>query len=85
MPKMKDLAINGGKPVHTKPWRDGDFHIPQELKALEKLLSGPALPMARGPAVMAYREQLQKFYGVKHAVPVSSGSAALHVALYAAG
>lgn len=85
MPKMKDLAINGGKPVHTKPWRDGDFHIPQELKALEKLLSGPALPMARGPAVMAYRDQLQKFYGVKHAVPVSSGSAALHVALYAAG
>jgi len=85
MPKAKDLAINGGRPVYTKPWRDGDFHFPQEIDALKKLLSGPALPMARGPAVMAYREQLQKFYGVKHAVPVTSGSAALHVALYAAG
>ena len=85
IPDKSDLAINGGKPVHAKPWRTGPFHIPQEIAALQKLLSGPALPMARGPAVMAYREQLQKFYGMKHAVPVTSGSAAIHVALHAVG
>jgi len=41
--------------------------------------------MARGPAVMAYRQQLQEAYGMRCAVPVSSGSAAIHVALHAAG
>ena len=85
IPEKSDLAINGGKPVHARPWRDGDFHVREEIRALEKLLEGPALPMARGPAVMAYRRQLQDVYGMKHAVPVSSGSAAIHVALHAVG
>lgn len=83
--KRSDLAINGGRPVHAKPWRTGPFHFRAELAALEKLLSGPALPLARGKAVMAYREALQKLYGMKYAVPTSSGSAAIHVALAAAG
>jgi dTDP-4-amino-4,6-dideoxygalactose transaminase len=83
--RRQDLAIEGGRPVHTRPWRTGSFHLADELRALEKLLAGPALPMARGPAVMAYRAQLQQVYGMKYAVPVSSGSAALHVALHAVG
>lgn len=84
-PKKSDLAINGGKPVHTKPWRTGPFHFAAEVAALKKLLSGPALPLARGRAVMAYREALQRLYGMKYAVPTSSGSTAIHVALFAAG
>jgi len=82
---VKELAINGGKPTHTKPWRTGPFHIPEELRILEKVLAGPALPMARGPRITALREQLQDVYGMRYAVPVSSGSAAIHVALFAAG
>ncbi|MDA0747420.1 MAG: aminotransferase class I/II-fold pyridoxal phosphate-dependent enzyme, partial [bacterium] len=84
-PQKTDLAIHGGKPVHSKPWRNGSFHFTQEVAALKKLLSGPALPLARGKAVMAYREALKKQYGMKYAVPTSSGSAAIHVALAAAG
>ena len=83
--KSTDLAINGGKPVHVRPWRTGPLHHAAELAALKRLLSGPQLPMARGAAVMAYREQLQDLYGVKYAIPTSSGTAALHVALSAAG
>jgi len=85
MPGAKELAINGGKPVNAKPWRDGPFHFKVELEALERVLSGPQLPLARGKWVMAYRDQLQELYGVKYAVPVSSGTAAIHVALFAAG
>lgn len=84
-PKLSDLAINGGKPVHTRPWRTGAFHFGEELAALEELLSGPALPLARGRAVMAYRQELQELYRMKYAVPTSSGSTAIHVALFAAG
>ena len=82
---MQELAYHGGPQSHTKAWRSGPFHVGAELKALEKLLHGPALPMARGPAVMALRGQLQDLYGMKYAVPVSSGSAAIHVALDAVG
>ena len=83
--REQDLALNGGKPSHAKPWQTGPFHHPDEVEALGKLLCGPALPMARGPAVMAYRQQLQEAYGMPYAVPVSSGSAAIHVALSAVG
>ena len=79
------LAVDGGKPVHTQKWRTGAFHFAEELAALEELLSGPALPLARGRAVMAYRQELQERYGMKYAVPTSSGSTAIHVGLFAAG
>ncbi len=84
VPKASDLAIHGGRPVHSRPWRTGPFHFSAEIEALKKLLSGPALPLARGKAVMAYREGLQKLYGMKYAIPTSSGTAAIHVALAAA-
>ncbi|MBT3345606.1 MAG: DegT/DnrJ/EryC1/StrS family aminotransferase [Gemmatimonadetes bacterium] len=84
-PARNDLAIHGGTPVHTSPWRDGPFHYGSELKALEKVLAGPKLPLARGKWVMAYREQLTKLYGAKYAIPTSSGTTAIHVALFAAG
>jgi len=83
--KRSDLAIHGGKPIHTRPWRTGAFHFAAEVEALKKVLAGPALPLARGTAVMAYRERLQKVYGMKYAVPTSSGTTAIHVALFAAG
>ncbi len=85
LPGMNDLAIHGGPPLHDKPWRDGPYHYRAELKALEKVLSGPKLPLARGKWVMAYREQLQQLYGMRYAVPTSSGTTAVHVALFAAG
>ena len=83
--KPEELAANGGRPVNNRPWRTGKFHFPQEITALRKVLSGPALPLAGGDAVTAFRRQVQEAYGVKHAIPVSSGTTAIHVALHAAG
>ncbi len=54
---MKELAINGGKKLHDKQWSTGAFHIREEIEVLQQVLSGPALPMARGPRVMGLREQ----------------------------
>ncbi len=84
VPKKTDLAMYGGRPVHSRPWRSGPFHFSAEIEALKKVLSGPALPLARGQSVMAYREALQELYGMKYAIPTSSGTAAIHVALAAA-
>jgi perosamine synthetase len=79
------LAIEGGPKAHTKPWSTGAYHLTSEVAVLRKVLSGPALPLARGKYVMAYREALKELYGAKYAVTTSSGSAAVHVALAAAG
>ncbi len=81
----RTLAIDGGTPMHRAPWRDGPFHHSAELRVLEKVLSGPKLPLARGKWVMAYRQHLQDLYGMKYAIPTSSGTTAIHVALFAAG
>lgn len=79
------LASEGGKPVRTAPWSVGPFHFQAELKALARTLSGPALPLALGPQVMAYRELLKKTYRSKYVVTTSSGTTAVHVALAGAG
>jgi len=85
IPKKSNLAVNGGTPAYGKPWRDGPFHFRTELKELERVLAEPKLPLARGKWVMAYRQELQELYGMKYAIPVSSGTAAVHVGLFAAG
>ncbi len=71
------------RPVRTKPWTTGPFHFHPEARAAARVLSGPARPLARGAENMALREELSALYGAKHALPLSSGSAALHVALAA--
>jgi perosamine synthetase len=79
------LAVDGGPKAYARPWRTGAFHLTSEVRVLQEVLSGPALPLARGKYVMAYRRALTELYGAKYAVTTSSGSAAIHVALAAAG
>ncbi len=73
------------RPVRTKPWTTGPFHHSAEVRAVAKVLAGPAQPLARGPENMKLRENLCELYGVRYALPLSSGSAAIHVALAALG
>ncbi len=81
----KRLAINGGAPVRKGPWSEGPFHFTEEAGALRRVLSGPCLSLAMGENVLGFRERIKETYGVKHVVTASSGSAAIHVALKAAG
>ncbi|MBV1691286.1 DegT/DnrJ/EryC1/StrS family aminotransferase [Novosphingobium sp. G106] len=50
---------------------------------LEKLFQASAFCL--GPWAVAFEKQVAEYLGVKHAIAVSSGSAALHVATIAAG
>ena len=54
-----------------------------DIAAVVDVLKGDWLTM--GPAVSAFEESLADYAGVKHAVTFSSGTAALHGAMYAAG
>ena len=54
-----------------------------DINAVVNVLKGDWLTM--GPTVSAFEEALASYAGVKHAVTFSSGTAALHGAMYAAG
>ena len=54
-----------------------------EIDAVNRVLSTPHLSM--GPAVTQFEKMLSDFLGVKYAVAVSSGTAALHLAMTALG
>jgi len=78
------LAIAGGKPVRSRPlpyarqWVDED-----DIRAVAEVLRGDWL--TTGPAVGEYERAFAAYVGAKRAVAVSSGTAALHAAVFAAG
>lgn len=87
---MSKLAVLGGEPVRKKPFPPHPIITKNEIVAVNKVLKSGKLStfhssFAGGEKVKEFEESLAKFNGVKHAIVVNSGTAALHVALAAAG
>jgi len=86
---MKEkLAEEGGKPVR----KDVLNFVPtaadlgkEEIDAVMQVLSSGKLSQLASEKVSEFEQAFAKYYGVDHAVAVSSGTTALHVALAAAG
>ena len=78
-----NLAMNGGKPVRTKPFDMGKKHSLAEWRALKPIFARGSIPMTRGPEVMKLRAMFCQRFGMKYAVTASSGTAAIHTALAA--
>jgi dTDP-4-amino-4,6-dideoxygalactose transaminase len=78
------LAINGGQPARkdflflTKPW------IGQEERD-EVLDTLNGMWLSRGPKVTQFEDEFKAYVGTKHAVAVSSCTAALHCSVVCAG
>jgi dTDP-4-amino-4,6-dideoxygalactose transaminase len=64
------------------PLADIDFG-PEESAAVQQVLDSGWLTM--GPATQAFEEEFASYLGVKHAIAVTNGTAALHLACLAAG
>lgn len=88
------LAINGGTPVRQRHWPrfdKGDVDVnDREMEAVRRVLGKKLLFRydTRGMGeteVGRFEEALQDYFGVKHALAVSSGTAALTVSLMAIG
>lgn len=80
------LAIDGGKPVRTKPFPPRVMMDQREVKAvMELMVAGTRGPQRferyGGVHVDAYEREFAKYYGVKCATAMSSGTAAIHAAL----
>ncbi|SHH83231.1 UDP-4-amino-4,6-dideoxy-N-acetyl-beta-L-altrosamine transaminase [Clostridium grantii] len=78
------LAINGGKPIRETFLSYGRQWIDEEdINSVVEVLKGDYL--TTGPYVKAFEEAVANYVGAKYAVAVSNGTAALHMACYAAG
>ena len=82
---MSALAIDGGTPVRSTkpPIVETDVFEEEELQAL--LAVARQKKLRRAEAAAEYEKALAEWFGVKHAIAVSSGTTSLHIALAAFG
>ena len=81
---MEKLAIDGGIPVRIKePIVETDVFEQEEFDALMEVANSKKL--RRAEAALEYERTIAEWFGVKHAIAVSSGTTALHIALAAFG
>ena len=81
---VEKLALEGGKPVRRT--RFPEYHAivdEREIRAVTRVLKSGT--WRRGPAVEQFEHDLRIHFRVKHALAVSNGTAALHVAMAALG
>ena len=81
---MSKLAIHGGPKAKPTPYNRPSKYGDDELAELKQAIESGKL-MGPGGKVREFEEAIENAYGVKHAVMVSSGTAALHTALAAMG
>ena len=87
------LAIDGGKPIRTKPLPlefPGVHQVNQEQEqAVLRIIRSRSLLRYYGvdlqSEVQAFESEIRQFLGVSHALGLTSGTGALHVALSALG
>ena len=79
------LAINGGPKAKSTPYTTGQRFTGNERKYLDEALAGNTLFYGFGKFVKRACEMMQIYTGRPHVVACSSGSAAIHLGLIAAG
>lgn len=82
---MEKLAIHGGSKVKTTPFRTGKRFGSEEAKELLEALDQNTLFYHSGQKVKTFLRDFNEMFGVNYSVAASSGTAAIHVALGAAG
>lgn len=81
---MEQLAVKGGKPVRGSVLPYGHQWIDEEdIASAVEVLKGDWV--TQGPKVDEFERKIAEYCGVKYAVAVSSGTAALHAACSVAG
>lgn len=82
---MDNLALLGGKKVKTAPYGTGNRFGDEELLQLKEALEQNTLFYWTGTKVKTLTEKFAKMYNVPYCVATSSGTAAIHTAIGAAG
>lgn len=81
---MNKLAINGGEPVRDTYLAYGRQNIDdKDIERVVEILKGDYL--TTGPTILEFEKKVSDYVGAKYSVAVSNGTAALHMACFAAG
>ncbi len=85
--KSNGLAIQGGPKAKTTPYGTGKRFLDNELKNLKEALENNTLfyGLTESKWVKQACEMMKTYTGMPHVVACSSGSAAIHLGLIAAG
>ena len=83
--KAATLAINGGKKVWSKGFPAWPQFDKKTDKAVLDILHSGKVNYWTGKVGMQFESEWAKWLGVKHAISVANGTAALHCALTALG
>ena len=73
------LAINGGTPVRTQPFGPSHDFGDEDIAALTEVIRSGNI--SKGPQVAQFEREFAAKHGVKHAISVTSGTAAMHVCI----
>src|SRR5580765_1355864 len=80
---MSDLAVNGGKPVRERMLPYGRQSLSDDdIRAVVDVLRSDW--WTTGPMVDEFEREFARYVGARNAVAFSSGTAALHGAVFAA-
>jgi perosamine synthetase len=83
--KEEKLAIKGGTPVRTTPFPPWPNYGEEEILAATEVLQSGKFARQSGSKVNEFERAFADYFGVQHAIAISSGTAAIHVALSALG
>lgn len=79
------LALLGGKPVREKPFQGWPVYGKAEEEALLRVLRSGRWGCTSGNEVENFEKRFAAYQGAKHGIAVVNGTAALRIALLAAG
>lgn len=85
MASLQQLAINGGPKTKTTPYGTGQRFAGNELRYLQQALESNTLFYGYGTFVKRACEMMKDYTGRRYAFACTSGSAAIHLGLVAAG
>ena len=83
--QSEELALNGGTPAVTATNPPLVRWGQPELEQLEEMLEQSSLFYWNGPKTNLLVERFREYYPLEHVMPCSSGTAAVHIAVAAAG
>src|SRR5579864_1304924 len=82
---MSELALLGGKKARTKPFPLWPQFDDAERNALNEVLESRIWWRTPGTKTLEFEQAFARFHGAKHGIAVTSGTAALEVAMAAVG
>jgi len=81
---MDRLAVDGGEPVRRGALTPRQPFPPDAVRLATEAIQSGSLFGVGGPLTRRFESEFAAYYGARHAVTVSSGTAAIHTALAAA-